>query len=485
MTLARRSLRTIALALVVFASGVALDARAPHAGVAHAQAAPTAEELEAAKKAYGEGAKLFAAEKYGEAVERFKESYRLSRNPVLLYNIGLTFERLGTKDMALFYYKKFLKDAPAEAPQRPDVDKSVKQLEKDGATEPGTGDPGTGTGDVSTGDPGTGDVGTGDPGTGTGDPVVEDPKPKRTGPFTAEDFEHNVVDEAPPGTPLDLTASVPDEAGWTVSLSYRGAGDDKFTVVVMKPRYKELVGRIPAAKMKGNAVQYFVEVKNEAGELITRIGKSTSPNVVYLDAAAAPRYYPDLDEGATAGDGGKKRTNTLTPGDDEDPLGGKRRVAVGPGPGSGGSDSPGGPGFTDVGSKKFGYAKWGATGVGAGFLTLSLTFYAMASSWAGSLEAEAEVSRDECTEPPCRAYDDERKDLEATGERYETISQITFAVGLTGAVVAGYFWYKEMTSSKKSESGAISSTASRGLRSLVASPVVGDDFLGGAAALRF
>lgn len=475
MTLARRSIRTFALGLAVFAAGVSVEAGAPHSSssVAHAQAAPTAEELEAAKKAYGEGAKLFAAEKYAEAAEKFKESYRLSRNPVLLYNIGLTFERLGTKDKALFYYKKFLKDAPAEASQRPDVEKSIKQLEKEGTTE--APDPGE--------DPVVEDPVVEDP--VVEDPVVEEPvKPKRTGPFTAEDFEHNVVDEAPPGTPLDLTASVPEEAGWTVSLSYRGAGDDKFTVVVMKPRYKELVGRIPAAKMKGNAVQYFVEVKNEAGELITRIGKSTSPNVVYLDAAASPRYYPDLDEDAAAG-GKTKRTNSLNPGDDEDPLGGKRR-AVGPVPGSGGGDAAGGPGFMDVGSKKFSYAKWGATGVGAGFMTLSVTFYLMASSWGGSLEGEANASSnpDECADPPCRTFDDDLKAIQDTGKRYQTLSRITFGVGLAGAAVAGYFWFKELRSSKKSEASAQTSTPS-GLRSLVASPVVGDDFLGGAAALRF
>src|SRR5690349_10767607 len=85
---------------------------------------PSAEDMEAAKKAFGEGKKLFDKQKYAEAVEKFKESYRLSRNPVLLYNIALTFERLGTNDMALFYYKKFLSDAPADAAQRPDAEKS-------------------------------------------------------------------------------------------------------------------------------------------------------------------------------------------------------------------------------------------------------------------------------------------------------------------------------------------------------------------------
>ena len=53
--------------------------------------------------------------KFDEAAEKFKESYRLSRNPVLLYNIGFTFDQLGKKDLAVIYYKKFLTDAPADA----------------------------------------------------------------------------------------------------------------------------------------------------------------------------------------------------------------------------------------------------------------------------------------------------------------------------------------------------------------------------------
>ena len=65
-----------------------------------------------AKKAFGEGKALFDEGKLPEAVEKFKESYRLSQNPLLLYNIGFTLDQAGQKDKALFYYRKFLADAP-------------------------------------------------------------------------------------------------------------------------------------------------------------------------------------------------------------------------------------------------------------------------------------------------------------------------------------------------------------------------------------
>ena len=46
-----------------------------------------------AKKAYGEGKRLFDAKKFADAVDKFKESYRLSRNPLLLYNVGFTLDQ--------------------------------------------------------------------------------------------------------------------------------------------------------------------------------------------------------------------------------------------------------------------------------------------------------------------------------------------------------------------------------------------------------
>src|SRR5262245_4934546 len=121
-----RFLTIIALGL----SSVVLGAAAPRD--AHAQ---TAADLEAAKKAYAKGKAHFEKGEYDKAVEQFKESYRLSKNPVLLYNIALTFEKLGTNDMAIFYYKKFLSDAPEDAVQRPDAEKSIAALEK-AAKEP-------------------------------------------------------------------------------------------------------------------------------------------------------------------------------------------------------------------------------------------------------------------------------------------------------------------------------------------------------------
>src|SRR5690348_7351886 len=87
-------------------------------GSAYADETPTKEQLDQAKKAFAEGKTLHDQGKLLDAVEKFKESYRLSKNPLLLYNIGLTLDEAGQKDSALLYYRKFLSDAPKNAQQR-------------------------------------------------------------------------------------------------------------------------------------------------------------------------------------------------------------------------------------------------------------------------------------------------------------------------------------------------------------------------------
>jgi hypothetical protein len=71
-----RILFSIAIAFGIVVSSSAAWAEDP---------APSKEQLEAAKKAFGEGKTLYDEQKFAEAVEKFKESYRLSRNPLLLY----------------------------------------------------------------------------------------------------------------------------------------------------------------------------------------------------------------------------------------------------------------------------------------------------------------------------------------------------------------------------------------------------------------
>src|SRR5262249_23928921 len=111
--------------IFVFCIAIASALVAPRPSFAD-DAPPSAADLAAAKKAYAEGKALHDKGSLPEAVEKFKGSYRLSKNPLLLYNIAFTMDEAGTKDLALFYYKKFLTDAPPDAAQRATVTERVK-----------------------------------------------------------------------------------------------------------------------------------------------------------------------------------------------------------------------------------------------------------------------------------------------------------------------------------------------------------------------
>jgi len=335
----KRSFLCVAIACAVVPTLSSLTA-----SVAFADDAPSAADLAAAKKAYTEGKALHDKGNLPDAIEKFKESYRLSKNPLLLYNIAFTMDEAGTKDLALFYYKKFLTDAPPDATQRASVTDRVKVLEKEVPASEKQPDPSA----VTTTKP---------------DPKPDaktDSKIKPAGTYSATDFQHQVVEEAPPGKPLDLTASVPDDSGFVVTLYFRAAGESNFTARVMKPRYKELVARIPAAKMSGTAVQYYVECKDAAGTVVTRAGKSTEPNLVSIEASAPPKFYPDVVDDVTP------PPVRQAGGDSEDPLSGKTRVAQVDQPiinePSEQRDQP---------SSSLTYAKWGTTGGAAALLAVS------------------------------------------------------------------------------------------------------------------
>ena len=61
-----------------------------------------------AQAAFGEGKRLYDAGAKAEAVEKFKEAYRLSKNDLLLYNVALVYDEIGDRPLALHYYSTFL-----------------------------------------------------------------------------------------------------------------------------------------------------------------------------------------------------------------------------------------------------------------------------------------------------------------------------------------------------------------------------------------
>ncbi len=427
---------------------------------------PTAAELEKAKKAFVEGKKLHEAGKLEDAIEKYKESYRLSKKPALLYNIGIAMEEAGMEDLALMNFRKFLKEAAADAEQRPVVEERVKAIEKKLGVGGNTG-------------PAKPDV------TPPIKPTKVEPKVpvaiKPAGTYGESDFQHQVVDTAPPAKPLDVTAFVPEDSGFTVTLYFRTAGEGKFTSKPMKWRYKELVARIPANKMIGSAVQYYIDVKDQAGQPVGKSGKPTSPNQVLLEAGATARFYPDMSDD---GDAKVTPTDVVKSDDDDDPLHRTKKpdpsIVVQPtGPVVQGN------GMMDVGSSKFTKAKWTTTIAGGVMLGFAALSYVQGLKYAGALEDDSA----QCGAPPCRAFvtadDTYAQDVENTGKRWNTFFKVGVGFGVGLSAVAGYFWYKEMKAKKRGEMKVSTSVKAPEASSWIVVPAVGEHTAGAAAAVRF
>lgn len=391
---------------------------AARTAAAQPAADPSPDDLAKAKTAYQRGAELFAEKDFAGAVAQFKESYRLTRNPLLLYNIGYTLDELGDKKLAVFYYRKFLEHAPKNVKNRDTAARRARELEAELAGKAPPSPEKTGVHAMAT-------------------------APAKPHPAAGPDaFSHEVVGEAPPGKPLDISAVAPENVGWSVFLFYRGAHDSDFVKVPMKRRGGELVGRVPASRVSGSSLQYYIEVRDVGDEVVTRSGRSSSPHVVMVDDSAKARFYADMDDETP------DLSPSPTPGQDR----GERRTME--------------------------LAKWGSTGASLGFLALSMTFLYVASNASSSIEGEAVSSgNDSCTGgPPCRNYDSQR-DLEARGKRFETLGNISLGLAVAAGATAGVLWYLD----KGHGHGHGDSSGHQ----VSAAPAVGKGFVGAAARVRF
>ena len=409
------------LATVVCVLGLA---RQPARAQAPDPGAPDA--IEEAKKHFAAGQKLFDAGDLTGAAGELKEAYRLSRNPLLLYNIGVVYDRLGDTALALHYFTRFIeeqKDTERTHDRLTEAGKraaSLRQKLQDSSGE---------------------------------EAPIHPPAPA-TAPATAPSAEpipapalvHEPIDQAPPGRPLDVTAGVPSDPGWSVVLYYRGAGEDLYQQVRMRPRPglgAELVGRIPAAAMTGASLHYYLAARDAEGKIVASSGKAATPNIITLDPAAPPHAY--LEPGAEAA-GVVAALPVLTP----DVL--ARPVTF--------------------------YAKWATTGGAAVLLGVGIGLTLAARSYAETLESQAAKSvNDTCApfSPPCHVFSAADKDLESTGKSYQRWGNITLVAGAVVAGAAGVLWYLDSREHPRP------TTTTK----TTATPLVGPGTVGAAATVQF
>ncbi len=82
-----------------------------------------------AKRHYDRGQKLFALQKFEDALDQFQKAFDAKPIPAFLFNIGQCQRNLGDYDAAIFSFKRYLKLDP-EAENKDQVEELIDELEQ-------------------------------------------------------------------------------------------------------------------------------------------------------------------------------------------------------------------------------------------------------------------------------------------------------------------------------------------------------------------
>jgi len=127
----RSSLSSCRLVLLAGSLLCALAVSSPHAAFAQtAQRLSSAEADRRALALYEEGSSAFAREDYSTAAARFEAAFTLSPRPRILFNLGVTYDRMGIPQQAVDAYERFLHQLP-NAPERAQVEERLRVLRAD------------------------------------------------------------------------------------------------------------------------------------------------------------------------------------------------------------------------------------------------------------------------------------------------------------------------------------------------------------------
>ena len=115
----RRSLVIAAMSALTFLStGSSLHAQAP------------ADPKGVAKGFFDKGAAEYNLGHFAESIRNFEQAYALDPAPILIFNIAQCHRQNGENERALFFYRRYLEQAPKNAANRSDVERRVKDIEE-------------------------------------------------------------------------------------------------------------------------------------------------------------------------------------------------------------------------------------------------------------------------------------------------------------------------------------------------------------------
>jgi len=394
--------------------------------VSRAQDSDDAEVTKMAKEHYKLGLDAYKNGKYDVAIKELKKAYLLKRLPALLLNIGATYRKMADFDLALHFYKKYLDEAPSDAPDRAEVESTIADIkvEKEGGGEkPET--------------PKEVEV---------APPRREEPAPRRSD--MPREFSHSVIDAAPPDSPMDVRVSMPVMKGVKVYVYYRVAGQEDYKPVLMKRHGPEKVGRVPADAMQGKAIQYYIEARDPAGTVVNSSGSQVSPNIVMIDPSAKPQVVASLDRDR---DRDRDEPEAREPADDETPRRSRRNLDDESAPVSGDisdDDRPRRRAERPKKAGKFGGMFWGGVGMLAGGVAIAAggggAMFALAGQRSSEISQNSAGSTSDGTkiffnmDPNVTTQD---SSLESQGKLFDTLGTTFTVVGslvaVTGAVLMG------------------------------------------------
>src|SRR5262249_9168885 len=90
-----------------------------------------AQDFEAAGKHFSAAQEAFGARHFKTAATEFQAAYQITKDPVLLYNVGESWEKAGDGHQAVANYKAYLKEQPA-AQDKAEVQRRIKAFEAKG-----------------------------------------------------------------------------------------------------------------------------------------------------------------------------------------------------------------------------------------------------------------------------------------------------------------------------------------------------------------
>ena len=265
-----------------------------------------------AKKHYKLGQDAYAEAKYDVAIKELKKAYLLKRIPAILVNIASTYRKTHDYEMALYFYRKFLSESAPDDKQRPSVETSIVETEKerDAANQPKQLEPARPAVEMAkpaaepakpAAKPATEPAAKPEAKSGAASPApatASAPEPAAQGEPAAEaarsdkpatEWAHTPIDAVPPGQPVDVRVQMPVMKGVKVKAFYRKEGQANFDSVELKRRGNEKVARLPEAVSAGRTFQYYVEARDAAGTLVKNSGSQDSPNIVLVDPTARPQ----------------------------------------------------------------------------------------------------------------------------------------------------------------------------------------------------